>query len=91
MIRQVGVHQIEAHGGQRELALALCDGLAAAQAVGTSVWRESFIPDKKPATGILMPVTASNRLVPRDSGGQPSPLSKRSNVALLGAKVFVSC
>jgi hypothetical protein len=45
------------------------DGLAAAQAVGTSVWRESFIPDKKPATGILMPVTASNRLVPRDLAG----------------------
>jgi hypothetical protein len=72
-------------------SVTCADWLAAAQAVGTSSCFEPFIASMNPAIGRLMPATPSKISAPCSSGGHPPPRSNCANVALLGAKVLVSC
>src|SRR5690348_12549536 len=67
------------------------DGLVPAQAVGISACEVLRMRSMKPAIGTLRPAERSKISSPRASGGQLRPRTKSSNVALLGAKVLVSC
>jgi hypothetical protein len=60
-----------------------------AQVSGTSSWRGAAAA-AKPAIARFRPAVLARTASPRESGGQPSASSNRSNVAGWGAKLFVS-
>jgi hypothetical protein len=67
------------------------DGMAPAQADGTSVQPCARAASMNPATGMLMPLSAACISGPRMKGGNESPRVNAVQSARLGAKVLVSC
>src|SRR5215468_12289593 len=73
-------------------SLVTCaDGLAAQEIVGTSSQPHVKAVSMKPASPTLMSRITLSTSLPTAIEGQPPPCTKSSYVALVGAKVLVSC
>ena len=67
------------------------EGVAPAQAEGTSSQCKRLATSMKPAMGMLMPESCSITACPRMKAGKDSPRLNAVQSAKLGAKVLVSC